>query len=44
MRIQFSDHALERIRSRKLTTDQIKEAIENPDEQEPTPTNQSESK
>ena len=32
MRIQFSDHALERIRSPNLTTDQIKEAIANPDE------------
>ena len=32
MRIQFSDHALERMRSRNLTTDQIKEAIKNPDE------------
>lgn len=33
MRIQFSNHALERMRSRNLTTDQIKEAIKNPDEQ-----------
>ena len=33
MRIQFSDHALERMRSRNLTNDQIKEAIKNPDEQ-----------
>ena len=32
MRIQFSDHALERMRSRNLTTDQIKEAIKNPDQ------------
>ncbi len=32
MRIQFSDHALERMRSRNLTTDQIKNAIKNPDE------------
>jgi len=33
MRIQFSEHALERMRSRNLTTDQIKEAIKNPDQQ-----------
>ncbi len=33
MKIQFSEHALERMRSRSLTTDQIKEAIKNPDEQ-----------
>ena len=27
MRIQFSNNALERMRSRNLTTDQIKEAV-----------------
>ena len=32
MKIQYSEHARERIRSRNLTTDQIKEAIKNPDE------------
>ena len=32
MRIQFSDHALERMRSRNLTTGQIREAIKNPDQ------------
>ncbi|UCE13550.1 MAG: DUF4258 domain-containing protein [Candidatus Heimdallarchaeota archaeon] len=35
MKIQFSEHALERMRARNLTTDQIKEAITNPDEQLP---------
>ena len=33
MKIQFSEHARERIRSRSLTIDQIEEAIKNPDEQ-----------
>lgn len=32
MKIQYSEHARERIRSRNLTTDQIKEGIKNPDE------------
>ncbi|MHA1225534.1 MAG: DUF4258 domain-containing protein [Candidatus Hodarchaeales archaeon] len=33
MKIRFSDHALERIKSRNISSDQIKEAIIKPDEQ-----------
>ena len=32
MRIQFSDHALERMKSRGITKDQNEEFINNPDE------------
>ena len=32
MKIQFSNHAIERMRSRNITIDQIKEEIKNPDQ------------